>query len=76
MQIEKLDGLVRFMVKDSGVGMDETSINKILAGESFTKLGTSKEKGHGIGLTVVQEFIKKHGGILKVQSESGTGWEF
>jgi signal transduction histidine kinase len=39
-------------------------------------LGTSKEKGHGIGLTVVQEFIKKHGGILKVQSESGKGSEF
>ena len=76
LQIEKLDGIVRFMVKDSGVGMDETSINKILAGESFTKLGTSKEKGHGIGLTVVQEFIKKHGGILKVQSESGKGSEF
>jgi len=76
LQIEQLDGVVRFMVKDSGVGMDEASINKILAGESFTTLGTSKEKGHGIGLTVVQEFIKKHGAILKVQSESGKGSEF
>ena len=76
LQIEKLDGIVRFMVKDSGIGMDSESINKILAGESFTKLGTSKEKGHGIGLTVVQEFIKKHGGTLKIQSELGKGSEF
>lgn len=76
LQIEQLDGIVRFMVKDSGIGMDSESINKILAGESFTKLGTSKEKGHGIGLTVVQEFIKKHGGTLKIQSELGKGSEF
>lgn len=76
LQIEQLDGIVRFMVKDSGIGMDSESINKILAGESFTKPGTSKEKGHGIGLTVVQEFIKKHGGTLKIQSELGIGSEF
>lgn len=76
LQIEQLDGIVRFLVKDSGIGMDSESINKILAGESFTKLGTSKEKGHGIGLTVVQEFIKKHGGTLKIQSELGKGSEF
>lgn len=76
LQVEQLDGVVRFMVKDSGVGMDEESIYKILAGESFTKLGTSKEKGHGIGLTVVQDFIKKHGGMLKINSELGKGSEF
>jgi signal transduction histidine kinase len=76
LQVEQLDGVVRFIVKDSGVGMDEESIYKILAGESFTKLGTSKEKGHGIGLTVVQDFIKKHGGMLKINSELGKGSEF
>jgi signal transduction histidine kinase len=76
LQIEQLDGIVRFMVKDSGIGMDSESINKILAGESFTKLGTSKEKGHGIGLTVVQDFIKKHGSLLKIDSEQGRGSAF
>jgi signal transduction histidine kinase len=39
-------------------------------------LGTSKEKGHGIGLPVVQDFIRRHGGQLHIQSEPGKGSEF
>lgn len=76
VQIEQLDNKVCFLVKDSGVGMDDQSIQKILAGETFTKQGTANEKGHGIGLTVVKEFIKKHGGMLKIESELGKGSEF
>jgi len=76
LQVEQLEAKVRFMVKDSGVGMDEESIKKILGGESFTSLGTAREKGHGIGLTVVQDFIRKHGGMLQIISEQGKGSEF
>jgi signal transduction histidine kinase len=76
LQVEQLEAKVRFMVKDSGVGMDEECIKKILNGESFTKLGTAREKGHGIGLTVVQDFIRKHGGMLQITSEQGKGSEF
>jgi signal transduction histidine kinase len=76
LQVEQIDGKVRFTVKDTGVGMDAESVRKILLGESFTKLGTSKEKGHGIGLTVVQDFIKKHGSLLKIDSEQGRGSAF
>jgi signal transduction histidine kinase len=76
VQLEQLDGKVNFKVKDTGVGMDAESIQKLLQGDSFTTLGTSKEKGHGIGLPVVQDFIRRHGGQLHIQSEPGKGSEF
>jgi signal transduction histidine kinase len=76
LQVEQLENKVRFLVKDSGVGMDEDSISKILSGESFTKPGTSKEKGHGIGLSVVQDFIRKHSSVLKIESAPGKGSSF
>ena len=76
VQLEQLDGKVNFKVKDTGVGMDAESIRKLLQGDSFTTLGTSKEKGHGIGLPVVQDFIRRHGGQLHIQSEPGKGSEF
>ena len=76
VQLEQLDGKVNFKVKDTGVGMDAESIRKLLQGDSFTTLGTSKEKGHGIGLPVVQDFIRRQGGQLHIQSEPGKGSEF
>ena len=76
VQLEQLDGKVNFKVKDTGVGMDAESIQKLLQGDSFTTLGTSKEKGHGIGLPVVQDFIRRHGGQLHIHSEPGKGSEF
>jgi signal transduction histidine kinase len=39
-------------------------------------LGTSKEKGTGLGLILCNELIELHGGTIKVQSEEGSGSEF
>ncbi|MFM7726496.1 MAG: ATP-binding protein, partial [Flavobacteriales bacterium] len=52
------------------------SIRKILNNESFTTLGTEKEKGHGIGLRLVNDFISKHGSKLEIESVEGKGTTF
>jgi signal transduction histidine kinase len=63
-------------VKDNGCGMSAEAVRKILDQESFSTLGTEKEKGHGIGLRLVNDFLSKHGSKLDVNSEVGLGTTF
>ncbi|SNS72253.1 Signal transduction histidine kinase [Ekhidna lutea] len=72
----KDDGNVWVYVKDSGVGMTEEEIDKILKSESFSKTGTNEEIGHGLGLMLVKEFTLKLGGSLDISSHPGEGSEF
>lgn len=62
-------------VKDNGIGMTPTEINKILTQEHFTKRGTQEEKGTGLGLLLCKEFIKLNGGELRLSSMQGQGTE-
>jgi signal transduction histidine kinase len=61
-------------VEDQGVGMSEENRNKIFDSNSnFTTFGTNKEKGSGLGLLICQEFVKKQGGEIWVESKEGMG---
>ena len=63
-------------ISDSGMGMNQETIHKIESGISYTSLGTENEKGHGIGLQLVSEFLEKSGSKLHVKSELGKGSSF
>lgn len=67
-----------FSVSDNGKGMNQQEIEKITGGVSFTTSGTDREKGHGLGMQLVQDFIRKHNSILKIEStlEHGTTFSF
>ncbi|MEJ2307332.1 MAG: ATP-binding protein, partial [candidate division WOR-3 bacterium] len=58
-------------VSDTGIGMSEEELSKI-----FAPFYTTKENGTGLGLSVVQEIIKKHEGWINVESEPGKGSAF
>jgi len=64
---------VEVRVKDSGVGMSEEEVQAVLEGGNFTKPGTAREQGTGLGLKLVQEFIQLNDGELAVSSEPGVG---
>ncbi len=67
----------QFRVKDSGIGIKEEDIPKLFNVESkFTTNGTEGEKGSGLGLSLVYDIVKKHGGDIAVESEYGSGTEF
>ncbi len=68
---------IQFRVKDSGIGIKEDDLHKLFNVESkYTTEGTEGEKGSGLGLSLVYDIIKKHGGDITVESEYGSSTEF
>ncbi|WP_420402017.1 hybrid sensor histidine kinase/response regulator [Flagellimonas sp.] len=64
-------------IVDNGNGIPKEDIKKILnPNEHFSKLGTEKEPGTGLGLILCQNFVQKNGGALKIKSEVGKGSTF
>lgn len=64
-------------IRDEGVGISEDNLTKVLDKEMFySSRGTQQEKGIGIGLSLCQEFVQKHGGTLWVESKEGQGATF
>ncbi|MBT8187077.1 MAG: hybrid sensor histidine kinase/response regulator [Croceitalea sp.] len=64
-------------IEDNGEGIPKEDIKKILnPNEHFSKLGTEKEPGTGLGLVLCQNFVNKNGGQLRIKSEVGKGSVF
>lgn len=62
---------IRIMVQDQGTGITKEHINRI-----FDPYFTTKQKGSGLGLTIVYSIIEKHDGRVSVYSELGVGTTF
>ncbi|MBI3805276.1 MAG: HAMP domain-containing protein [Nitrospirae bacterium] len=70
LQTRSVDGEIRIMVADTGVGIAAGDLTKI-----FEPFFTTKEqgKGTGLGLSLCREIIKAHGGEMDVSSRVGAG---
>jgi PAS domain S-box-containing protein len=62
---------VWFSVADSGGGIPEEQINRI-----FEPFYTTKKKGTGLGLMIVQRIVRAHGGRIDLESHVGRGTTF
>lgn len=68
---------IKLTIEDTGIGMPTDMLEKIF--DRFYQINTTPNilnQGSGIGLSITQEFVKLHGGTLKVESEEGTGSVF
>ena len=73
----QIDNYYEIAVTDSGVGMSQDDIHKLFNAQThFTRPGTHKEKGVGIGLLLAKEFIENNSGSIWVSSEVGKGTTF
>ncbi|MDB6058390.1 MAG: Signal transduction histidine kinase, nitrogen specific, NtrB [Verrucomicrobiales bacterium] len=60
-----------FSVADTGGGIPQEQINHI-----FEPFYTTKKKGSGLGLMIVQRIVRQHGGRIEVESNVGHGTKF
>ena len=78
-QTSSLDGSakLRFVMKDTGIGMDKEYIPKIF--EAFSQedaTTTNKYGGSGLGMAITKNFVEMMGGNIAVDSEKGVGSTF
>lgn len=60
-------------VRDSGIGMTRQQIDQLFKPGIRSRRGTAQERGAGIGLQLVDDFVSRHGGTITVESEPERG---
>lgn len=69
--------MIEAAVRDTGTGMDQkTQVHLFALDRKTIRPGTHGEYGTGLGLILCKEFIEKHGGEIRVESEIGQGTTF
>lgn len=74
LELEVLDGQVRLLVKDTGVGIPAHELPHMF--ERFHRVQNSAGRtyeGTGIGLSLIKELVGLHGGTIGVESTEGAG---
>lgn len=68
------NSVVEISVSDNGIGMDNEIVgNLFIRNDKSRRKGTDAEPSTGLGLLLCKEFVEKHGGKIRVTSETGKG---
>jgi two-component system phosphate regulon sensor histidine kinase PhoR len=74
---ENLGSTIQIKVKDEGIGIPESDLDRIF--ERFYRVDTNRSReygGTGLGLSIVKHIAKLHGGWVQVESKIGKGSTF
>ena len=80
MKVAKIEGdsiLIRFEIKDTGIGIDKVYQDKIF--DVFTQIDGSRTRqysGAGMGLAITKKLVQLMGGEIKVDSQIDQGSRF
>jgi signal transduction histidine kinase len=75
--LRSVDGFAELSVRDTGTGIPESELPRIF--ERFHRIEGAAGRTHegtGIGLALVDELVRLHGGTVEVGSHLGTGTTF
>ncbi len=77
IDIVKDGSMLKVSVEDNGVGIADQDMQKLFKIDSNpTSIGTSMEKGTGLGLILCKDFVERNGGTIWVNSQLGRGTKF
>jgi signal transduction histidine kinase len=68
---EEVSPFLRITIRDTGSGIDKTTIDKI-----FQPFFTTKAKGTGLGLSITKRLVEQHGGSIGAANNASGGASF
>ena len=69
----RVEDMIEISIQDFGVGMSQQTQDMLFSTAARSTEGTQSEKGSGLGLMLVRDFVMQHGGTIKVESNPGRG---
>jgi signal transduction histidine kinase len=72
----EVDGWARTAVRDQGPGIAPGVQQHVFVFERFERGATAGRAGYGLGLRIVQELVRLHGGEVAVEIAAGRGTTF
>ena len=67
---------IRIEIKDNGIGISQSMIDRIFDPYFTTKHKSSMHKGTGLGLFIAHQNMEDHGGMIEVKSKINEGTTF
>jgi PAS domain S-box-containing protein len=77
VSLRAIDGHAELQVRDTGIGIADDDMPRLF--ERFHRIESARGRTHegsGIGLALVQELVKLHGGTVVAESALGQGTQF
>jgi two-component system phosphate regulon sensor histidine kinase PhoR len=68
---EAHDGVVEIAIRDYGLGIDAEELTRVTG--RFIRGRSAPGVGSGLGLSIVDQIVKDHGGALRLESVKGAG---
>ncbi|MDY0184440.1 MAG: CHASE4 domain-containing protein [Desulfuromonadaceae bacterium] len=66
--VTRAEGVAKVLIKDSGTGMDQDVVGRVL--EPFY---STKREGTGLGLAICRKIVEAHDGTMQLESKPGVG---
>jgi signal transduction histidine kinase len=74
IQAHEIHDRIELQICDTGIGIAQGKINNLFDTQKNNSTpGTQNEKGSGLGLLLIKEFLDKINGRIHIQSEEGSG---
>ncbi|HEV3411868.1 MAG TPA: HAMP domain-containing sensor histidine kinase [Puia sp.] len=73
LEARELRSCIEISVQDTGMGISQEGLQRLLDQNYYSTRGTGGEAGTGLGLMLCKEFLSRNGGQMNIQSEPGKG---
>ncbi len=76
LQAKPAGAMVEVAVSDTGLGIPEDEVEFVFDRYYQAERGNRHDEGSGLGLSIVQQLVRAHGGDVNVSSRQGEGTTF